>query len=211
MKLRTVAVAMLLILALAGMAIAQTSPDATGKEGKGKRPGGGARIVKELGLNEQQAGQVRDIVKKFHVDVAAVLKANGSKEEKEAKIVPLRKTAADAINALLTKEQQEKAKTSGIIDRALAVRKPDGAKLKAVFEQLNLTPEQKTKIEAIEKTAADAVKAVKADTALTDEQKQTKIRELRKQANKDIMAVLTPEQQQKFKDLMKPPKSPAGA
>jgi Spy/CpxP family protein refolding chaperone len=68
-------------------------------------------------------------------------------------------------------------------------------------EELNLTADQQTRVDAIRKQTADAIKALHKDTTLTDDQKKAKGRELRATTEQDVMAVLTPEQQAKAKEL----------
>jgi len=43
--------------------------------------------------------------------------------------------------------------------------------------------------------------ALKADTSLTQEQKQAKMQQLRADGRKQFLSVLTPEQQQKLRDI----------
>jgi len=60
---------------------------------------------------------------------------------------------------------------------------------------LNLTDDQKTKIKSIRDDAKDQMTAMKKDTALTDDQRQQKVKQLRMDTRKQIWAVMTPEQQ----------------
>jgi len=68
-------------------------------------------------------------------------------------------------------------------------------------QELNLTADQQTRIDAIRKQTAEAMKSLHSDTTLSDDQRRAKGRELRKTTDQDIMAVLTPEQQAKAKEL----------
>jgi Spy/CpxP family protein refolding chaperone len=72
---------------------------------------------------------------------------------------------------------------------------------KKMAAELNLTADQQTQIEAIHKQTADAIKAMRADTSLSEDQKRAKGRELRKAAEEQVRAVLTPEQRAKAKEL----------
>ena len=68
-------------------------------------------------------------------------------------------------------------------------------------KELNLTPDQQTQIEAIRKQTREAVKGVRNDASLSDDQKHAKTRELMKAGEEQVRAILTPEQQAKAKEL----------
>lgn len=60
---------------------------------------------------------------------------------------------------------------------------------------LNLTDDQKTKIEAIRDDAKDQAKAVRKDTSLSDDQRQQKMKQIKMDTRKQVWALMTPEQQ----------------
>jgi Spy/CpxP family protein refolding chaperone len=60
---------------------------------------------------------------------------------------------------------------------------------------LNLTDDQKEKVKAIREDAKDQLKAVKKDPALTDDQRQQKLKQIKMDTRKQVWAVMTPEQQ----------------
>jgi Spy/CpxP family protein refolding chaperone len=63
---------------------------------------------------------------------------------------------------------------------------------------LNLTDDQKSKIAAIRADAKDQMKAINKDTTLSDTDRQTKLKELRKSTRAQVWAVLTPDQQKQW-------------
>jgi Spy/CpxP family protein refolding chaperone len=63
---------------------------------------------------------------------------------------------------------------------------------------LNLTDDQKTKIEAIRADTKDQMKAINKDTTLSDTDRQAKVKELRKTTRAQVWAVLTPDQQKQW-------------
>ena len=70
-------------------------------------------------------------------------------------------------------------------------------------QEVNLTPAQVKKVKPIiEKYVAD-INAIKNDTKATKEEKDAKRNALRKQYNDQINAILTPEQQAKWKAAKK--------
>jgi Spy/CpxP family protein refolding chaperone len=70
-------------------------------------------------------------------------------------------------------------------------------------EALNLTPEQKADLKSIRDNEKQQAQAIKNDSSLTADQKKAKLKELRKDGHQQMMAKLTPEQQQKFKEMRK--------
>ncbi|MGB9587715.1 MAG: Spy/CpxP family protein refolding chaperone, partial [Armatimonadota bacterium] len=78
------------------------------------------------------------------------------------------------------------------------------AKHKASYwQQLDLTEDQKAKIQEIRKSTHEQLKALKADTSLTPEAKKTKAREIIEAQRSQILGVLTPEQQKKLEQNAK--------
>jgi len=66
---------------------------------------------------------------------------------------------------------------------------------------LNLTDEQKTKLQPILAEERQQLDALRSNTSMTQEQKVSKANEIRQAASPKIRAVLTPEQLQKLDDL----------
>ena len=60
---------------------------------------------------------------------------------------------------------------------------------------LNLTDDQKSKIDAIRADTKDQMKALNKDTTLSDTDKEAKVKQLRKTSRAQVWAVLTPDQQ----------------
>jgi Spy/CpxP family protein refolding chaperone len=65
---------------------------------------------------------------------------------------------------------------------------------------LNLTDDQKAQIKKIHEEAKSQVDAINNDSSLSADQKQAKIREVRKDSHKQVEAMLTPEQRKTMKE-----------
>ncbi|HZQ24716.1 MAG TPA: hypothetical protein VFA89_18150 [Terriglobales bacterium] len=78
---------------------------------------------------------------------------------------------------------------------------PAENRVRAIANQLDLTPQQRDQIRPIVKQEAERIEAVKNDTSLSPEQKQEKIREIHQTYRPQIANVLTPEQKRKFKEM----------
>ena len=87
--------------------------------------------------------------------------------------------------------------------------RPDLAKI------LDLTDEQKPKVEAIMKGASEKRKALREDTALSQEDKRAKAKAIQEDTTAQMKAVLTPEQFAKFEKMgpgmRRPPGGAPGA
>ncbi len=62
------------------------------------------------------------------------------------------------------------------------------------LEQLNLTPDQKSKVQAIMEAQRQKMSAVRQDTSLSQEDRRAKMKATRDDMNTQFKAVLTPEQ-----------------
>src|SRR6266513_2674874 len=83
----------------------------------------------------------------------------------------------------------------------LAFAKNRAAKVEAIAQQLNLTPEQKAKILPILRQEAPKVEAIKNDNSLSKMQKVQQIRTIHQQTDPQMKAILSPEQYQKLQGI----------
>ena len=68
----------------------------------------------------------------------------------------------------------------------------------AFLRGLNLTPEQKQKIQPLLQDQTQKARTVFRDTTLSDEERWAKLRDIRQQTRSQILPLLTAEQQQKL-------------
>src|SRR5690349_22762195 len=81
-------------------------------------------------------------------------------------------------------------------------QKNDSAKNKKseqIAKELNLSPDQKKQVDGIHADTRKQKEAIENDKSLTEDQRQQKIKELKKQERSKMNAVLTPEQREKIK------------
>ena len=74
--------------------------------------------------------------------------------------------------------------------------------LQMLSEKLNLTDDQKAKLQPILQDNMQQIKTVREDSSLSQEQKHAKLKSIHDSMHDQINAVLTPEQQAKFKQMM---------
>jgi Spy/CpxP family protein refolding chaperone len=91
---------------------------------------------------------------------------------------------------------QEHGATSG---HAMAIT-PE-SRLKMLTEKLNLTKDQQAKLKPILEDESTQMKTLDDDTSLAPEDKRAKMKELYKSYTQKINAVLTPDQQSKWKQM----------
>jgi protein CpxP len=73
--------------------------------------------------------------------------------------------------------------------------------LQEMGKQLNLTDDQKAKLTPIMTSQMSDMQALKADTSLTPQQKRAKMMEIHQKYSPQVNAILTPEQQAKWKTM----------
>jgi len=75
------------------------------------------------------------------------------------------------------------------------------AKLEAIAQQLNLTPQQKAKILPILADEGPKVQAIKNSNSLSSMQKIQQIKAIHRQTDPQMKAILSPEQYQKLQGI----------
>jgi periplasmic protein CpxP/Spy len=75
------------------------------------------------------------------------------------------------------------------------------AKLQAISQQLNLTPEQKAKVLPILAEEAPKVQAIKNDNSLSKIQKIQRLKAVHQQTDPQMKAILSPAQYQKLQAI----------
>lgn len=83
-------------------------------------------------------------------------------------------------------------------------------RIEDALAKLNLTAEQKPKVDAAIKAAKDEAKKVR-EGAGTPEEKRPKMREVQKTLREKLQTILTPEQQKQLKEATARKKNAAGA
>jgi periplasmic protein CpxP/Spy len=76
-----------------------------------------------------------------------------------------------------------------------------GNRMQKLSQELNLTPDQQTKIKPIFQQARAQAKTIRQDTSLSQDQKRAKMKELHENTMAQLNGILTPEQQSQLKQL----------
>ena len=80
-----------------------------------------------------------------------------------------------------------------------AKRQQNQRRLAMLAQKLNLTDDQKKQWMQINRETGQKVRAARKDDSLSEEQMQAQLKEIHKQHNQQILAILTPEQQAELK------------
>lgn len=99
--------------------------------------------------------------------------------------------------ALLTWGQAAPAGVGGGAGRGLA-RRPGVVRM---LQRLDLTPDQKTQVRNLLQTQRQKVQSIRQDAALSPEQKQDQIKEIRQSTHRQVLGILSPEQQARLKQF----------
>lgn len=76
-------------------------------------------------------------------------------------------------------------------------------KLPPLFEKLDLTTEQRQKLEPLFAEQQKRIKEVRENATLSDEDKEARMKEIRREHNKKVNEILTAEQRTKLAELRK--------
>ena len=75
-------------------------------------------------------------------------------------------------------------------------------RLQMMTKQLNLTPDQQQKIKPLLESESQQMQALHQDTSLSQEDRMSKMQQIRQGTNEQIKSSLNPDQQQKFDEMM---------
>jgi hypothetical protein len=157
-------------------------------------------IYSDLGLTKTQTKQVHSINKKYSADIKKVESNKAiSKEEKKKSISTLKDKRNAELKQVMSADQYAKLEK---IRYAKKVEKK-GNKEDKLKEKLSLSDDQVNQVKKINETYKPKLKAIKEDTTLSEEVKKSKIKVIQEAKHKEINAILTPDQQKKFKEMNK--------
>lgn len=154
---------------------------------------------KDLQLTDEQKAKAKAINEEYQAKMKALKSDDnitmGEYKKREA---ALKKERREKLEAILTPEQKEKVKedkenTAENIDKMMDKMKTD----------LNLSESQATKIKAIHIAYAAKIKAIRDNDNLTPEEKKQQILEVSKARRAEVDTVLTKEQIKKRDEILK--------
>ncbi len=174
-------------------------------------------MVQELGLDKGQAAKVKAINERFTSSLMEMRNSGMSEDARKERSQALRQQHNAELKAVLTPEQFEKFKAQGKerrAERGDQMNDPDPAKMQehaamraekrtsTMTEELGLSADQSSKVEAINATYAASMAKLK-QAGLDEDARKEQMKQLRETRDADLKAVLTPEQHAKMLELRK--------
>ncbi|GEM_PF-6437786 len=207
MKLRRIALLVAMVMSVAFVAAQAATKTTQTKPAQDKTAGRYAkcsRCASDLNLTDGQKAEAKRIFQASK-ERSRVVRENKSltREQKIAQIKEIKRAGYEQFRQILNTEQQKKldAKRAKAADYRKARKGEIKSRIERARAELNLRPEQETKIKQIVESRKDAFKALKADTKLTPEQKRAEFKKMGVSVKSEIRGVLDAAQVKKFDTL----------
>jgi len=141
-------------------------------------------------LSAEQKKQLRDLRNSAR-DQAAIIRNDSTltPAQKQAKLKALRASTRQQMKSVLTPEQQK-----AMVERRAAAKANFAAKL-------GLTPDQQSKLKALRSSARQQRQSVLTNSALSNEQKQAQLSQIRQASRSQLATILTPDQLEKLHEM----------
>lgn len=216
MKLKCALV--MVVVALMSVSVhAEGDKGGEGKEGR-RGPGGsgpGGMIEKlqkaagDLNLSADQKTKLEAAIQSAKDDAKKIMEEGKASGDRKATMEAMREVMQELheqVGAILTAEQKEKLRSAmggrpGMMGGAMLER------FKHALSQLNLSEEQKEKIKEIFAASHEQIEALKKDG---EGEKGEKLKAIFEETREQVLAVLTPEQQAKLKEMREQRGGPGG-
>jgi Spy/CpxP family protein refolding chaperone len=186
-----------MVLGAAGLGFA----NAAGPEGGLGRGMRLARMMRQLGIQPAQAKELRSAAIRFMVERRALDMEDLSPAERKERMFRLRRGFLARAEKTLTPEQKTKLKARFEEMRSARLQRFEH-KVSQVAAKLELTTEQREQARTLIQETREQVEALKADPKLDDPTRLATAIGVLEETRTDLYRLLTPEQQEKAKDLL---------
>jgi Spy/CpxP family protein refolding chaperone len=168
-----------------------------------RHDGGFERMAQQLNLTDQQKTQIQGFTQAGRQQALSIKEdATLTPEQKRDKFRQLRASTHQQVVGVLTPEQQQQMKQLRSQHAGMGRGKGAGmGRGMGPLARLNLTDDQRAKIQPILQSSRQQAQAVRNDATLTPEQKQAKMRDIHQGAMTQMNSLLTPEQQQQWQQM----------
>jgi Spy/CpxP family protein refolding chaperone len=193
-------------LALTFSAMAQTNDKNNGdkqqlhQEQKANR----REMFEKLNLSSDQKAQIKSINDNFRQQMQDLHKQeNLTIDEQRQRREALVKEHKEKIDAVLTPDQRKQADASRAEFKAQRKEGRGANRLDELTKNLNLTPEQSSKISDLNATLKTNIKDIRQNASLSEDQKREQIKSLMKKHRSDVETLLTSDQKEQLKNNLK--------
>jgi len=199
----------LAVLLIAGTAQAQTKKE-NQKQGKEARHGKDGKAMNDLNLTAEQKEQLKSIREAEKKEMEALKNTALTVEQRNVKRKEIHQKYRSQYSAILTPEQkqqmeQKKGDFKGKREKGefTGMRGNGGflANSQKLATELNITADQKAKLQNIYADYKNKAQTIRSNNALTNEQKKEQSKSLAQQYMNQAKAVLTAEQVQKLNEM----------
>ncbi|GIV19504.1 MAG: hypothetical protein KatS3mg023_1255 [Armatimonadota bacterium] len=152
-------------------------------------------LVRLLSLTPEQEQKVRQFFTEHNKRYGEVLQQKLSAKERQEKMRELRRSLQKKLESVLTPQQLQK----------LRRLEPESMLVDRLTVALKLTEEQSTQLLEVMREQSAGIRAIEKqaqENNWSEQQKKQKLAELRKQIDEKVSRILTPEQQQKLRQLL---------
>jgi Spy/CpxP family protein refolding chaperone len=162
------------------------------------------RMKENLALNDSQYASVKKINETYADKFASVRKDDTTTDDKRTALKTIHAEHEQAINAVLTPDQQKKWQT--LKEERKAEKKAHKQHRHEHHKErlktaLSLSEDQTSRIETINKDFKEKLRVVKNDKNISENEKKSKIETLKKDHENTVKTVLTDDQFTKWKEL----------
>jgi len=193
-KITLIAIAAIFFATTGTQAQVKRSHDATQKVQKDTSRKHRGERLKDLELTTDQKAKMKELRERNQQQREAIKNdASLSEEQKRAKMQELYKNQKQSGDAVLTPDQKAKLKAAQHKGRD-AHKKGKGVKK----DEINFTPDQRTRMNTIREGFKKQTDAVKNDASLSKEQKAEKLKQLRSRQQEQMKTIRTPDQKTKM-------------
>jgi Spy/CpxP family protein refolding chaperone len=152
-------------------------------------------LARLLVLTPEQEQKVRQLFSEHNKSYGEILQQKLSAKERQEKLRELRKSLQKRLESVLTPQQLQK----------LRHLDPESMLVDRLTIALKLTEEQSTQLLEVMREQSAGIRAIEKqaqDSGWSEQQKKQKLAELRKQIEEKVNRILTPQQQQKLRQIL---------
>lgn len=193
----------IMALTLAFSSMAQTEKkSAEGKELRKRNHFKGRNNFDNLNLTDNQKVKIKSLNDRYREQNKALNQLGSiTVDEQRARRQQLAKEHREKVFAILTPEQRKQAETT---KGNFEGRRDDGAgKMEKLTKDLNLTPEQLSKVSALNKTFKSNLQSIRQNTTLSGNDRREQVKNLAKKHRSELESLLTSEQREQLKNRAK--------
>lgn len=201
---KTVLAIMAIIIGFSSFAQSNNSASLGHKKLHNKKNHSNKQNTDNLNLSDDQKAQVKIINENFRQQMQDLkknssLNANELKDKRKA----LAEEHKENIKAILTPEQREQAKDRKHNFAKENKGKMRGERFEKMTKDLNLTPQQSTKMNNLNAAFKTNIQSIRQNTSLSQDGKKEQMKSLMKKHKDDMEALLTDKQKEQLKNNRK--------